>query len=45
MASPAPKGILDDLRSETLSSSRVVALDALFPAFNGRACMLFMEDP
>jgi hypothetical protein len=43
-ASPAPKGILDDLRSGTLSSSQVEAFDALFPAFNGRACMLFMED-
>jgi hypothetical protein len=44
-ASPAPKGILDDLRSGTLSSRQVEALDALFPAFNGRACELFVDDP
>jgi hypothetical protein len=44
-ASPAPKGILDALRSGTLSSSQVEALDALFPAFNGRACKLFVESP
>jgi hypothetical protein len=44
-ASPAPKGILDDLRSGTLSSRHVEALDTLFPAFNGRACELFVEDP
>jgi hypothetical protein len=43
--SPAPKGILDVLRSGTLSSSQMEALDALFPAFNGRACELFVEDP
>jgi hypothetical protein len=43
--SPAPKGILDALRSGTLSSSQVEALDALFPAYNGRACDLFREDP
>jgi hypothetical protein len=41
--SPAPKGILDALRSGILSSSLVEALDALFPAFNGRACELFVE--
>jgi hypothetical protein len=33
--SPAPKGILDSLRSGTLSSSQVEALDVLFPAYNG----------
>jgi hypothetical protein len=43
--SPAPKGILDVLRSGTLSSSQVEALDALFPAYNGHACDLFREDP
>jgi hypothetical protein len=43
--SPALKGILDALRSGTLSSSQVEALDALFPAVNGCACELFMEDP
>jgi hypothetical protein len=43
--SSAPKGILDALRSGTLSSSQVEALDALFPAYNGRACDLFREDP
>jgi hypothetical protein len=43
--SPAPKGILDSLHSGTLSSSQVEALDALFPAYNGRACDLFREDP
>jgi hypothetical protein len=43
--SPAPKGILDVLRSETLSSSEVEAMDALFLAFNGCACDLFWEDP
>jgi hypothetical protein len=43
--SPAPKGILDALHSGTLSSSQVKALDALFPAFNGRACELFVEGP
>jgi hypothetical protein len=45
MVSPAPKGILDALRSGALSSSQVDALDALFPVVNGRACELFMEDP
>jgi hypothetical protein len=43
--SPAPKGILDVLRSGTLSSSQVEALGVLFPAFNGRACELFVEGP
>jgi hypothetical protein len=43
--SPVPKGILDSLCSRTLSSSQVEALDALFPAYNGRACDLFREDP
>ena len=42
--SPAPRGILDALRSGTLSASEVEALDALFPAFKGRACELFQED-
>jgi hypothetical protein len=42
--SPAPKEILDILRSGTLSSSEVEAMDTLFPAFNGRACDLFRED-
>jgi hypothetical protein len=42
--SPAPKSILDALRSGTLSSSQVKALDAMFPAFNGRAAELFIED-
>lgn len=43
--SAAPRGILDALRSGTLSSSQVEALDAAFPAFNGRAWELFVEDP
>jgi hypothetical protein len=43
--SPAPKGIFDVLRFGTLSSSEVEAMDVLFPAFNGRACDLFREDP
>jgi hypothetical protein len=44
LGSPAPKSILDALRSGTLSSSQVKALDAMFPAFNGRASELFIED-
>jgi hypothetical protein len=42
--SPAPKSILDALRSGTLSSSQMEALDVAFPAFNGRAAELFIED-
>jgi len=42
--SPAPRGILDALRTGTLSSSEVEGLDALFPVFNGRASELFRDD-
>ena len=38
LVSSASRGILDALRSETLSSSEVEALDALFPVFNGHKC-------
>jgi hypothetical protein len=44
-ASSTPKEILDALRSGTLSSSQVETLDALFRAFNGCACELFVEGP
>jgi hypothetical protein len=43
--SPASKGILDALRSRTLSSSEVDAMDVLFPAFKGRMCEFFLGDP
>ena len=42
--SPVSRGILDALRSGTLSASEVEALDALFPAFNGRMRELFQGD-
>ena len=42
--SSAPKGLLDTLRSDTLSLGHVEALDMLFPTFDGRARELFMED-
>jgi len=42
---PPPTGILDALRSGTLSSSEVEGLATLFPVFNGRVCELFRKDP
>ena len=42
--SPAPKGILDTLRSGTLSSTQVEALDALFLVFKKCVRELFVED-
>jgi hypothetical protein len=39
------KGLFDTLCSATLSLGLVEALDALFPAFDGYARELFMEDP
>jgi hypothetical protein len=44
LGSPTPKSILDALRSGTLSSSQVEALDVAFSAFNGRTAELFIED-
>ena len=43
LISSAPKGLLDTLRSRTLSLGQVEALDT-FPTFDGRARELFMED-
>ncbi|KAG0514987.1 hypothetical protein BDA96_10G240100 [Sorghum bicolor] len=44
LVSPVPRGILDALRSRSLSSSEVEGLDELFPTFNRRTCELFQED-
>jgi hypothetical protein len=42
--SPASRGILDALRTGTLSSSEVEGLNTLFPAFNRHARDLFQKD-